>query len=1482
MINETETLDTSGVEQKQDIIEHNTIFEFISVKKFFIGAILGLLLFVSIYKFVLPNFINADIIYKIAKSSVQDGYSLDIQGLSADLTWDLALVLDAAKIDILQGQKNILHSDKITLKVPLVMLLFKKFDNMQFSSDSLNAHLERDNNGDLNLKKAFKFKDSATKISKFRLLIKDYNINFVDKNAPPIILDGYNLDFGNLKLYRLKTFGTIVFPDKTCAILNVNFISKKPLNKGEFILKGNVDNLNLKNIEKYLVEIYPDFTHVSGVLNGDFDIDAYGREKITNNLKLSLNANNVFVGTKKYPHYLEIADDAQIFAEGKYYNFKLNLKKFRIISGNYNFECSGSIKNINKNIKNLNLKVRTKDSNIKKLLGIVPKNAKVKYDGVNKAVKYNIDGIINSDLLIKGDSEAFKYYGSVKIKQFVTDADLSKSKSYIDLFYKRRKLTIKSSLVDAMGGNVESTGVSFMGKRPKIDFKISSQKFSLGEMQKNLIALSDILDIDVGILPKMKLDGLARVNLSIKGRGKNADVNGYLHISKANIGHNEFSKLALVENQNLEFQKRKVLFENFVSTVDLHRAVLNGFISLDDNLELNLDASNYSLPLAISIVKNSPMLLEVANALEFVDSGLGNINLKIKFTKNAFGKLESEGKLQLLNNTMLLKDFSALVTDCLGEIIFDGKKVEAKNITAKALGSPIVIVAKIDNKNLDAKISAHFLETNSVVKTILTSKALSHIAPVLTDINAVSGRLSADLYFKGNSKEDFFDRIDCQLFNNKIYLHNAIAPINIINGSFSADKNELKVNKIIFNFLNAKGNIDGIIKNFGKNPDCNLKVLISNIDTTVFNSLKNSNLEPNLKKFFNNFTDFRGNASANILIKKNITGKITFNNLGIKYLPAALPLNIKAGDMIIEDNKVILPNLQLNIGSSKFKLNGALNRNKTLNLDLKGDLSPDDVDKYLNKILLTPFNLKKTIPIKLNFKKTASNNWELLAGGILEQGNIISYKGFTIGDKASSYLMGGKVCQNNSLLKFENLGVHQLPNSMFSYFNLNNLLLHKNYFEISGWINKNSCEENLKIYARDFMDINIFNQLIGKNLSNRLFQSGRFKGDLLLRGKIDSPQITGYLDIEEAKIPAYKTIIKNLKIIFEKDYIHFENALFKIADSELTVDAIAENLIDIPYVFKEMTITSGYVDVDEIIKIFQDNSGELSEGRPLFVVKKGTMSAKKLIVNNLITDNSLVDFSFTPDWVMTLDRFSFSTAGGEVVGNSSFDFLTKRSQTYMKFKNLKANAAATTLLQMPNEIYGVLNGEARFFTKGITRSDMVKNSNGNVKFQITSGRLVRLGSLEYLLMAAEVMKSGITGLSINNICTLLAPKKTGYFNTINVNFKVKNGVLFTDDLVSRGENLSIYLAGNFDMTTNFSDFTILGRVSKSVIKILGPIGDLCINKVLNAIPGVDESVSEKFSLPGVNLSDKDHRRFVVNIEGDLYNQKSVKNFKWID
>ena len=218
-----------------------------------------------------------------------------------------------------------------------------------------------------------------------------------------------------------------------------------------------------------------------------------------------------------------------------------------------------------------------------------------------------------------------------------------------------------------------------------------------------------------------------------------------------------------------------------------------------------------------------------------------------------------------------------------------------------------------------------------------------------------------------------------------------------------------------------------------------------------------------------------------------------------------------------------------------------------------------------------------------------------------------------------------------------------------------------------------------------------------------------------------------------------------------------------------------------------------------------------------------------------------------------------------------------------------ANAAATTFFQIPNEIYGTMNGQLDFTTKGSSPEELIKNSNGSGNFKITDGKLVRLGSMEYLLRAANIAQAGITGLNLNNLIDLFTPQKTGHFDTISMDIRIQNGILHTDNLISKSPNLNLYIMGSFDMETNYADLTVLGRLPKKIKGVLGPIGSLSINSMLDMIPGVDALTESNLAamipilnrIPGFELDNKEYRRFVVNIEGDFYNPSSVKKFRWL-
>lgn len=67
----------------------------------------------------------------------------------------------------------------------------------------------------------------------------------------------------------------------------------------------------------------------------------------------------------------------------------------------------------------------------------------------------------------------------------------------------------------------------------------------------------------------------------------------------------------------------------------------------------------------------------------------------------------------------------------------------------------------------------------------------------------------------------------------------------------------------------------------------------------------------------------------------------------------------------------------------------------------------------------------------------------------------------------------------------------------------------------------------------------------------------------------------------------------------------------------------------------------------------------------------------------------------------------------------------------------------------------------------------------------------------------------------------------------------------------------------------------------------GPIGNLSLNTLFNAIPGVDLSKNTKVleqinKIPGIELSSKAYRKFVAEIKGNINGNDYVTSFKWIN
>ena len=207
---------------------------------------------------------------------------------------------------------------------------------------------------------------------------------------------------------------------------------------------------------------------------------------------------------------------------------------------------------------------------------------------------------------------------------------------------------------------------------------------------------------------------------------------------------------------------------------------------------------------------------------------------------------------------------------------------------------------------------------------------------------------------------------------------------------------------------------------------------------------------------------------------------------------------------------------------------------------------------------------------------------------------------------------------------------------------------------------------------------------------------------------------------------------------------------------------------------------------------------------------------------------------------------------------------------------------------LDNQIYGDLNGKIDVKTSGYSDEQKMKNLNGDVSFEIVNGKMPKLGSLEYLLHASNLIENGITGMSINSLLQIFMPLRTGDFTKLKGSFKLKDGIAQNIQIYTRGKSLNLYITGNIDMISTLAKMEIWGKLDTNLKTPLGAIGNASLNSLFSLIPWINmddpqnaQLIKNINKIPGVEISSKKIRIFRAIINGDINTEKFVEKFEWV-
>lgn len=1386
-------------------------------------------------------------------------------------------ILPAAKIKAEKIEVRMKNSDNFTLienpeiKIRILPLLSGRvhINRITASGLAINSHLKEK----IELDKDFLSNLNNTKVKCDMVRLNNFKITIWQKNvSKPIIYTGKDIFYQkNNRFIKVNLDSKINVQDNTSAAKINLYIPKK---SSKSIMNVNITNFDIAPLGDYLKQYLPkDLARIKGIINVNVDNHNLNAEFKHCAVIMKDSAKSI-----KFPDILNITSDFNI--TGKTISFE----KVDINSKNIHASLNGSLSNyIDKTLTAIDLNVQLDKSRVEDIVDLLPPIVVEEFN-VYRLKKYKFYGSAIGNFSIKGNLKEPDIAGDIYIDDGILIKPIKNARGATIKLGFTGKYVNFDVFVPAGGlekvwvkGGVELYNVKYS------DMRIwSTKNVNLKTAEDKVVPLHEILNFIIGPVPIMDVNGVGNIDIIVKGNRKNPHVWGSLNLNNVKTHFNEIPDLVLSQaDASLHFNDQNAVFKTKRGMVNNKPINIQGTCNLYGKFDFDVKTNNQEIGYLFKAIQTSTMIEELKGMLPELDlcQGLVNLNLKvygsikdieyIKFNENFFTK----GNIDLLGNTFA-KD-GVKIHSTKGKIKTDGLNAEA-DITSFIGKSPISVKAAIKNNFADASISIPKLNLNDITR----------------DINAVQkdfGNIFVNVAakYKGKLNKIEYDKVN---FTAKII--NA-APQNLLqlsNGEITLNNGKLNISKLNGNIKNSQSsfNINLNAENIFTKPYLNGNIKLSSFELALLNNLSTYTIIP---KELKNIRFDRGKINLNCSINNNkINAYTDLGGLAATYTPLELPIKIVNGSLIIRNNTLRLNKLNLLADNMPVLIDGDIHDifdKQIFNIYLNSKPKQEFIDKYVNKNQIYPVKIKGDIVYTAKFKGT-KDNFDVKADVNMPKDSSIYHLGATVGDVENSIVLNldTKIIKQN-ILKIKEFSYDKLISAQ------NGRQTRLNMLKARGGIDVYKDDlvfHDLHIKTQNPTDARIFNIIFRKpNI-----KQGQFTSDLKFNGKVSDPKLIGNFHIFETNIPFLDTTMKNITFVFKEKTVEL-SSIGEVLGNDITVRAVLKNKLTAPYYVEKADLYTKVLDLNYIInklKLSQvDNfqTFESFEGFDLstIIIKNLKMNADSIYLRNIIAENFESSASINEKGVVDVNNFKFDIANGILNGNFTYNLKNNHTGLKIKAKNIDANDLSIALFDLNNQLYGDLTGNIELSCDGTNFDNCMKTLNGKSTFNVADGRMPKLGSLEYLLKAGNLLKGGVTGISINSVIDIITPLKTGNFSSIYGSLNIQDGIANDIEISTRGKDLSLFINGQYNFSTSNAEMEVLGMLSKKISTMFGPIGNLSLNTLFNAIPGVDLSkdtaVLEKINkIPGIELSSKAYRKFIAEIKGNINGEDYVTSFKWIN
>ena len=1500
------------------------------LKQKLLKAIITISIIEGIYLFALPfamnHIANTNFVKNIFESKTNATINYEQAKFKTHIKPALTISVAKLKINDQKSDENFVSATNTRAKIAIFPLLNKKLEIKTLNSENLYINIEKDETGTFNFEKLFPKKGKKSlklSLKNFSLNLKDLGLNLTDKqiNKSALIKSTPIQIKLNSKKHEIeaKLIGQFITKAQN-SDFDVNFKAKYPFTKelGTNVLDGKIIAYNIDlDLFKPLFEKYIDTkTTKFGGLIDFIQISAETNAENKNQIVLNTTFNNLVYDRQGWENYVDAKGANTINANIELAKDLIEFNTFNYAADKVNIKANGDVKFEDKPV--LNLSVEINNSRTENIASILPPNLVPRFMTIQKVKKYGVYGDIEGKVKVQGKIPQPNIIGYVKGRNVhVLDKSLHKlHKGTVDINFDKRMLhmNILVDMFDNQKATVKGYTYMFRDGLNNVNVK-TTDNLDFPLAQKIIIPVSKVFNFQLGPIPEMDItSGKGKIDLNIQGSIDIIKLDGYAIFDKAKLTYNGLYGEVKEGKGRLDFKDDVISFKSERAFVKSNPLAVEGKVRINHNLDFSISSLSAEASDVLEIINNSSLLKDVKQGLAIITDASGAlrlfVNMKSKIVpvpyghpplppEEAFEDMKVKGSVYMLGNSCKIEGFYTPIEKIKGIVDFTETVTDLHALEGVSGTSPLQISGQIINDietripEVDIVITSKSVNLKDTIRFLTQSYMYPKDYPDLSCLYNIASK--HDLYFTYKAKAIDF-------LTDKAYAVMNFIPdktdsaLKAKSGRIVMENATVNVEDVIASLYDSNLNINGKVHHVDTlTPEYNLVIDTENFNLSNLNDTSKLNILPEgIQKLLHQFKNFNGFADIKLGLNKNILeGKIKLHHFKAEHIKSGVPFVFEDFIIHLANNSIYINDLTAQLGDVPFFGNitiSDLAKNPNINGFFTSKITNNFIRNYFPFDLANKIETKGDINFSANFNGT-QENFNFIPKLTFNIDSDFIYDGTSLGETGDKREFTG----------FINIKKDKINIKDFDYIKYISSQNNKNYpikfATVNGHLalNKDNIvipeEINLKTHK------NISARILNLFLKNQIFKQGSFNCDIkYLTDNISGiGKLLGNIDCKNIDIPLFDTVVKNIDVKANQENIDISLFGF-MADSKIKMESILENKLGIKPQIKSLNIYADQIDNNKLFaqlskthKAMNTNNNIKNIDLSGLSIENGNLEIKTMTVKSMIANNFKSSFSIDENGIFHADNTRVEVGEGVATGNIAYNLGNNEMEGSFELSNVDANYIAETLFDAKNQIYGNANGKIILASKGIQNEEIIKNLNGYVYFDVSDGKMPKLGSLEYLLRASNIIKSGITGFTLNSILEILNLVKTGYFSNINGGCKIENGIAKDIEIFSKGENLSLYIHGQYDISQTNAEFEILGKLSKKISTFFGSIGNTSLNTFFRLIPGISmldygrKDFNENIEkIPSFTGGDYESRTFQAIIDGNINETSSVQSFKWVE